>query len=94
MRFALTIEIDQNAMRTGADVAAALRWVATELANHSTQTLNCEIPSVGIRDENGDLVGSWSVAEPESLYDILIRAGIGRHTAETICAESDEDDGS
>jgi hypothetical protein len=52
--FTLKIETGNDAMRTDADVARALRAVAAALEAQSQQARGT------IRDDNGNTVGSWT----------------------------------
>lgn len=54
MRFQLTIDSDNEAMRTADDVARALRKVANRLAGESDGAMS-------IFDDNGNNVGEWSL---------------------------------
>jgi hypothetical protein len=58
--FKLTIEMGNAAMSTPADVGRALEKVAGGLVSSGWDG----IESGRIRDENGNTVGSWSVADP------------------------------
>lgn len=60
MRFMLAITLGNDAMQTGEDVADALRAVAAQLEQHGTITEDDAV-QVGIRDLNGNSVGTWKV---------------------------------
>ena len=58
MRFVLTIQLGNDAMQTGEDVARALRETATLIDYGGVFS----IPDGGrIYDENGNTIGSWEV---------------------------------
>jgi hypothetical protein len=62
--FQLTIELGNDAMRTGSDIAGALGQVATRLTHDefTGADLGPDAEASGrIRDENGNTVGTWSV---------------------------------
>ena len=70
MQFKLTIELGNDAMQTGEDIAAALHHTAdrvesaieyTEEEDGSFTTL--EHSGGPIMDENGNKVGAWHVSE-------------------------------
>lgn len=56
--FTLTIELGNDAMQTGADVARALR----EVADRAEWSL---VGHMAIMDDNGNRVGSWFVSAEE-----------------------------
>lgn len=57
MKFILTIDLGNDAMQTNADIADALRTAAFKIQNNYEETEG------SIFDENGNRVGSWSIAE-------------------------------
>lgn len=60
MRFILTIELGNAAMRTDGHIATALKTVAKSILSY--QDREPEIGDGGpIRDVNGNRVGSWHV---------------------------------
>lgn len=61
MRFVLEIELGNDAMRDGCDVAAALRRVRAQIENIPFGGLT---PGRGeaIIDENGNKVGEWRIS--------------------------------
>lgn len=59
MTFTLTIELGNDAMQDGSDIAGALRKVAGKLAGCSARDL---VGNSGkIMDVNGNSVGEWEV---------------------------------
>lgn len=58
-RFTLTIKLGNAAMMTPADIAAALREVADDLADGLERAHQTASPHV-IRDVNGNPVGEWA----------------------------------
>lgn len=60
MKFSLTIELGNNAMQTGSDIADALRGVVSGIGCHDELT-GCE--SARILDANGNSVGRWEATE-------------------------------
>ena len=62
MKFTLKIELGNEAMETGEDVAIALRkqadYIATRYSMGNIQTANAWH---NIMDENGNTVGHWTV---------------------------------
>lgn len=66
MRFTLTIELGNEAMKTGADLSQALRDVGQRLTvvlyRDVEISLATEVPlSRPIKDENGNTVGKWEI---------------------------------
>ena len=61
MRFLLSIELGNDAMRTRKDIVRALRSVATSMVGGVPE----DGDSGAIRDENGNRVGGWHVEEAE-----------------------------
>lgn len=59
-RFTLGITLGNDAMQTAEDIAAALESVAATLRDAGGFD---EFAGGGIRDLNGDVVGSWMVDE-------------------------------
>lgn len=59
--FTLTIELGNDAMRNGSDLAHALHEVAGRLDG----TMAVDLPGTEgrIRDENGNTVGRWEVRD-------------------------------
>jgi hypothetical protein len=59
MRFTLEIELGNDAMTTGYNVAAALRRVSGQVA----ELVKKDLPGAegAIRDVNGNTVGKWEV---------------------------------
>jgi hypothetical protein len=66
-RFTLTIELGNDEMSTGYDIAAALRQVANRLIKQGNN-LN-SLPSGRIQDHNGNPVGHWAVDGTVDLDD-------------------------
>ena len=62
MKFTLSIELENEAMQTGDDVARALRKVAVQLRGHE---LNRD-DGWKILDANGNTVGRWAVKRDAS----------------------------
>jgi hypothetical protein len=64
MKFKLTIELGDDAMQTGRDVASALRDVAEKLAMIDGELKGADsYDKAGrISDINGNIVGNWKVA--------------------------------
>ena len=60
MRFTLEIELGNDAMQTGQDVAGALRKEAQRLAEFCKKDLRPGAEGL-IRDVNGNTVGKWQV---------------------------------
>lgn len=60
MKFRLEIELGNDAMRTGADVADALRGVAHRIDSLS-ETPKEMGPAGMVYDANGNAVGDWVV---------------------------------
>lgn len=58
MKFKLEIELGNDAMLTGEDVARALRKVADVVESCTPYVVKAEGPGT-IRDENGHKVGTW-----------------------------------
>jgi hypothetical protein len=58
-KFMLSIELDNDAMQTGDEVAEVLSKVARQVDG-----LEYFVPGLygNLRDENGNLVGSWQVS--------------------------------
>ena len=63
-RFTLTIELGNETMRTSNDVAAALHSVASYLRGSGDWA---DIDAGNVRDENGNVVGHWSVGDDDPL---------------------------
>lgn len=66
MRFVLSIDLGNDAMRTADDVAATLEQVALNVTRAYADEpppfpLSPRIPAYAIIDTNGNRVGSWSV---------------------------------
>lgn len=61
MNFSVNIQLGNEAMETGDDVARALRKIASDVSEHGVIADADEV-RVGIRDENGNTVGYWKVA--------------------------------
>ena len=66
MKFTLTINLGNDAMRTGEDLAAALHAVADKLASLGGDPVEDLIEddydaSGRIRDENGNTCGRWGI---------------------------------
>jgi hypothetical protein len=59
MRFTLEIELGNDAMQTGYNVARAMR----EASNHVAELVKKDLPGAEgrIRDVNGNTVGKWQV---------------------------------
>jgi hypothetical protein len=68
MRFTLTIELGNEVMSSGADVAEALRHIATTLeAIDPEGTPEAMVGHMGaIADENDNPVGGWEITESGS----------------------------
>jgi hypothetical protein len=61
MTFQMTIEIGNDAMQDGEDIARAIRSVAARVA--MVPTIDDDVEAEGIiRDDNGNKVGEWSVS--------------------------------
>lgn len=63
MKFLLQIELGNDAMQTGQDVASALDLIAEPRATLPTLTMLSDGDSGNIRDSNGNTVGKWEVVE-------------------------------
>lgn len=64
MKFTLTIELGNEAMQTGYDVADALREIADRIYPRGLTEHRNAVSLVGlVRDINGNTVGSWQVTE-------------------------------
>jgi hypothetical protein len=60
-RFELKIELGNDAMQTGADVARALRKLAEHMEDTDLETPIDRPDSGHVRDTNGNRVGIWCV---------------------------------
>lgn len=66
--FRLTIELGNDAMQTGGDVADALRKLADQVDTRRGGQFNDGFAEGGnVRDDNGNTVGSWSVVETHTI---------------------------
>ncbi len=63
MRFDLHIDLSNAAMLNGADVARALREVATRVEHTLPGVIDEPEASRNIQDANGNTVGWWEVSE-------------------------------
>lgn len=64
MTFVLTIDLGNDAMRSGYDVQVALRKIG-ERVGAFRGVLDLVLGDRGsIRDENGNAIGRWEVAQP------------------------------
>lgn len=66
MKFQLEIELGNDAMLTGGDVASALRRIADKLDVLDRTTAGSDLEGVEegtVRDLNGNKVGRWSVGK-------------------------------
>lgn len=67
MKFALEIQLGNDAMQTGESIAIALRNQADYIATrYSLDQITASAPKNGkhdIRDDNGNVVGSWTVGK-------------------------------
>jgi hypothetical protein len=61
MTFILHIDLGNDAMQTGLDVANALRGVADKLTDDDLAEADAYDRSGNIRDTNGNKVGNWKV---------------------------------
>jgi hypothetical protein len=61
MTFTLTIELGNEAMQTGTDLARALREVAVRLERRPERFTEGLEDAGRIQDENGNTVGGWHV---------------------------------
>ncbi len=63
MKFILEIELGNEAMKTGMDIATALERVASRF--HNNYPFAEDLPGLvrGIMDANGNTVGSWKIEE-------------------------------
>ncbi len=64
MKFLLEIELGNEAMQTGRDIAAELNYQAQQI-NHYFASNEIQRVTVAhvIRDDNGNTVGKWQVSE-------------------------------
>jgi hypothetical protein len=61
-RFKLTIDLGNEAMQTGEDVAALLLEAADDLRDHGPAVItDRDACGVALRDPNGNTVGSWQI---------------------------------
>lgn len=66
MKFTLEIELGNDAMQDGNDVARALHSLADKMALRECEYgdgLYYDGSAVGIKDANGNTVGKWEVIE-------------------------------
>lgn len=59
-KFTLSIDLGNQAMRTPADVARALRQAAERVEKYLGSPVN-----MVIKDDNGNKVGTWRIELPE-----------------------------
>lgn len=62
MKFTLEINLGNEAMQTGNDVAEALQGIVDRLVD--TYDLSADMRGK-LRDSNGNTVGHWEINEPE-----------------------------
>ena len=60
-RFTLTIDLGNDAMQTGDDIARALQAVAHTVSSRYDGTTPPD-DTAPIRDENGNTTGRWTIA--------------------------------
>ncbi len=68
MRFILKIELGNDAMQTGDDIAWAIQGVARQIVNDGTD----RVTGHKIMDVNGNSVGCWDLAEADIMPEIQI----------------------
>ena len=63
MKLHLEIELEDDTMKTGSDLAEALVGVANRLAGTSATALRKDKPGQKICDDKGSSVGLWEIRE-------------------------------
>jgi hypothetical protein len=65
MKFMVSINLGNDAMQDGFDIAAALRKIADQIQSYNTEDLDAsasDSANMRIRDFNGNTVGFWKIA--------------------------------